>query len=169
MPLVTGGLLGSAGLLPTGGLTPGAGPTNPIPLAFWSIANLAGVNPWQSGLLQMSTPDPKTIRVGQGYTATFTVQLRDSNRLPVLSSFAGSETLELVIADDDGTALTLLGSSATWLDASAGTIALKLDDSDTAEMASGPRGLSIRATIAGEPVEVYRATLRVEPRATEVY
>ena len=31
-------------------------------------------------------------------------------------------------------------------------------------MEAGPRGLSVGLTVAGERYEVYRATLRVEPR-----
>jgi hypothetical protein len=44
------------------------------------------------------------------------------------------------------------------------TVTLTVDNSDTTDMAAGPRGLSISLDDDGEPTEVYRAVLRVEPR-----
>jgi hypothetical protein len=108
----------------------------------------------------------QTLRVGRGYSADWDVTLRDADGIPVEDVYAGSETLALVVCDDLGASLTLTGSTVAWLDAPAGTIRLHLDDSDTTALGPLPRGLSIVLTAAGEPIEVYRATLRVEPRAT---
>lgn len=108
----------------------------------------------------------QTLRVGRGYTRSWTVRLRDHRRIDVADTYTGLEPLELVICDDDGAALALAGSAVSWKDPSAPTVTLTVDDSDTADLGPAPRGLSIVLTDGGEPIEVYRAVLRVEPRAS---
>jgi hypothetical protein len=104
------------------------------------------------------------LRVGRGYTARWVVTLRDERGVPVADTFLGTEALTLTICDLLGVPLTLNGSSAAWLDAAVPTVTLTVDNSDTTDMAAGPRGLSISLDDDGEPTEVYRAVLRVEPR-----
>jgi hypothetical protein len=106
----------------------------------------------------------QTLRVGRGFTRRWTVTLRDERGAPVADTFLGTEALTLVICDLVGEPLTLIGSSAAWLDAAVPTVILTVDNSDTTGMAAGPRGLSIALDDDGEPTEVYRAVLRVEPR-----
>jgi hypothetical protein len=112
----------------------------------------------------------QTLRIGQGYTASWTVTLRyardhpESPGAPVEGVYSGSEPLEVALDDGAGGEATLSASAAAWLDASAGTIALTLDDADTAALGPARLGLSIRLDDGGEPVEVYRALLLVEGR-----
>lgn len=114
-------------------------------------------------------PRLQALRVGQGYTATWTVTLRDERRRPVAAgTYGGSEALALVLTDPaTGDAVTLSGSSVAWdePDIDGPTIALTIDDSDTGAMEAGSYPLSISLTgDDGEPIEVFRAILRVEPR-----
>lgn len=105
-----------------------------------------------------------TLRIGRGYTARWTVTLRDGDGTPITDTYDGSEALDLIVCGLDGLPVSLLGSSVAWLDPDAGTVLLTLDDSDTVDMAAGPRGLSIMLMDSGNPYEAYRATLRVEAR-----
>lgn len=106
-----------------------------------------------------------TLYIGRGFTAQWVVTLRSDRGIPVAGLYAGDETLELRIADDDGAAaLELAGSAVAWHDAAAGQVLLTLDDSDTIDLGPRPRGLSIYLD-DDEPIEVFRAVLRVEPRA----
>jgi hypothetical protein len=106
----------------------------------------------------------QTLRVGRGYTARWVVTLRDERGAPVADTYLGTEALTLTICDLAGLPVTLLTSSVAWLDAAVPTVTLTVDNSDTTDMAAGPRGLSIALDDGGEPTEVYRAVLRVEPR-----
>lgn len=107
--------------------------------------------------------------VGQGYSAGWTVQLRDDTPpagLPIVETYNGSEPLTLVVCDGAGAALTLNGSTVEWLDPAAGTVMLHIDDSDTTTLGPGRFGLSIVIVDGGEPYECFRAVLRVESRVT---
>lgn len=124
----------------------------------------------------------QVLRVGRGYYATWRVQLRYAAdhptlaRQPVVGVYSGSETLDLVVADDDGDALTLEDSAAEWrgLDGDAevtgaeaaalGLITIEFDDSDSAGLGPRFRRLSVRMVAGGEPVEVLAASLKVEAR-----
>jgi hypothetical protein len=110
-------------------------------------------------------PPPQTLRVGRGYAASWIIQLRDERRRDIRDLFSGGEPLDLRVGGDDGRAAPLDGSTVAWNSPAAGTILLSLSDADTAGLSAGPRGLSVRLLVGGGPVEVYRATLRVEPRA----
>lgn len=117
------------------------------------------------------------LRVGQGYTASWTITLRNERGQAVVDTYTGDEELELVISDLAGGAIELAGSTVAWggfLDdgsevsgseaAALALVKLTLDNSDTSEINGRPRGLSITITIDGEPYECYRALLRVESR-----
>lgn len=111
----------------------------------------------------------QTLRVGQGYTKSWTVTLRyarehPSAGQPVAGVYSGSEAVALVVETAVGAAVSLSASSAVWLSAAAGTITLTLDNSDTDAMAPGRYFVSVSVTSGGEPVEAYRANLVVERR-----
>ena len=112
----------------------------------------------------------QTITIGRGYSSAWVVEVRyarnhpTSPNQPVAGVYDGTETLTVVIADDDGAALLLSGTDATWLDPDAGTITLWIDDADTSPLGPKYRRLSIRLDDGGEPLEAFTARLRVEAR-----
>lgn len=129
----------------------------------------------------------ETIRVGRGYSTKRRVQLRyEETGDPVLNAYTGTEDLTLVISElgADAAAVTLTACAVEWAvftvddrgnitdvtvgagGGAAGTILLTLDDDDTGDMLPGPRGLTISATVDGEPIEVFRAVLNVGARPT---
>lgn len=126
----------------------------------------------------------QTLRVGRGYTAIYTVQLRYAQDHPTLAGqpvvgvYSGSEPLSLAADDGLGGSVTLTGSTVGWggkaddgvtdlsesAAAALGRNRLVIDDTDTSALGPGRYRLSISLTTGSEPIEVFRATLLIEDR-----
>jgi hypothetical protein len=112
-----------------------------------------------------------TLTIASGALATFVVTIRDADG-DAVTTYAGTEPLS--VAYWPGGALPAgslsASSGAAWLDESAGTITVTLDDSDTPSLTTGDH-LVIRLDDGGDMVEVYRAALAVHgnpaPGATD--
>lgn len=106
------------------------------------------------------------LEVGKGFSAAWTITLRDDDGQALANTYDGTEALDLVISDLSGGAVALTDSSVVWDNPLTPTITLTLDDADTASLGPGPRGLSIGLTVGETRVECYRAQLRVLLRPT---
>jgi len=106
-----------------------------------------------------------THRIRQGYTAVFTVTIRDEDGVALADYYDGSETMDLVIADSTGTEITLTASTVAWATAVDATFTLTVHEDDTDLMDVGVHRVTVGVTKSSNRVEVYTATLRIEPKA----
>ncbi len=114
----------------------------------------------------------ETLKVKAGRTLVRKITLRypadyatASLRKKPIEGVYTTETLTLkIFVGDDITPVTLSGSTVAWLSATAGTITLTLDNSDTASMRGWYR-LEVYITSASEPSPCFEAMLQVVPVA----
>jgi hypothetical protein len=119
---------------------------------------------------------PQTLRQTIGTTGRWIVTLRKERTLQPVTTYAGTETLELVISEGAYGEQSLSGSSsATWRGrtsddtvvtgsaaADLGQVTITVDDSDATALGLGTYGLSVILTDGSEPIEVYKAALVIE-------
>lgn len=106
------------------------------------------------------------LRVFQGSTLSRTLTLRDAVGDPVTDTYDGTEEFTLTVwAGDDRAAATMAASSATWLDAAAGTATLRLDQADTAALAAGRYRVLVQLADGLDLIDVFDAVLAVEAAA----
>jgi hypothetical protein len=120
---------------------------------------------------------PETLRQTIGTTARWIVTLRKEKTLQPVTTYAGTETLELVISEGAYGEQSLSGASGVaWRGrladdtivtgsaaADIGQVTITVDDSDATSLGVGTYGLSVILTDGSEPIEVYKAALVIEP------
>jgi hypothetical protein len=113
--------------------------------------------------------------IARGRTLAFPVQLRDTAESPLTGVYDGTEPLALEVwAGDDRAPVPLAGSRVEWggttrdgaaYTAADGVITVTIDDADTALLEPGAYQLAVTLTDGGEPLDAYRALLRILPSA----
>jgi hypothetical protein len=96
----------------------------------------------------------------QGMFGQWTVQLENSSDMPVTSYTSADPLTAIVWVGDDRAALDT--PTATWIDASTGTIQLTIQESDTATLDIGKYKASIEITHLGVTVEGWRGWIDVQ-------
>lgn len=101
----------------------------------------------------------ETIRIEKGRSADYIVTIKDDTG-DAVTTYAGTEPLSLEVWPGGSTsAYGLSASTVTWLDVSAGTVTLSLDEADTPLLSTGDE-LAILITDV-KTYEVFRACLEV--------